>query len=115
LNLTPMQSTIHVYEVCPRKDQRGVDLSSDVLPFGRLWFSDNPTQSKTAAWDRTTCGSLSPLWGPVVSDQAQAASVFADKGIESPRFPSLQYVMSVASASASYDVLQRLQVPNFDA
>jgi hypothetical protein len=33
-----MQSTIHVYEVCPRKDQRGVDLISDVLPFGRLWY-----------------------------------------------------------------------------
>jgi hypothetical protein len=27
----------HVYEVRPRKDKRGVDLISDVLPFGRLW------------------------------------------------------------------------------
>jgi hypothetical protein len=26
----------HVYEVSPRKDRRGVDLVSDVLPFGRL-------------------------------------------------------------------------------
>jgi hypothetical protein len=25
----------HVYEVRPRKDHRGVDLISDVLPFGR--------------------------------------------------------------------------------
>jgi hypothetical protein len=33
-----MQSTIHVYEVRPRKDKRGVDLISDVLPFGRLWY-----------------------------------------------------------------------------
>jgi hypothetical protein len=32
-----MQSTMHVYEVRPRKDHRGVDLVSDVLPFGRLW------------------------------------------------------------------------------
>jgi hypothetical protein len=31
-----MQPT-HVYEVRPRKDKRGVDLISDVLPFGRLW------------------------------------------------------------------------------
>jgi len=30
-----MQSTMHVYEVRPRKDKRGVDLISDVLPFGR--------------------------------------------------------------------------------
>ena len=29
---------MHVYEVRPRKDKRGVDLISDVLPFGRLWY-----------------------------------------------------------------------------
>jgi hypothetical protein len=34
-----MQSTIHVYEVRPRKDKRGVDLISDALPFGRLWYN----------------------------------------------------------------------------
>jgi hypothetical protein len=33
---TLMQSTIHVYEVRPRKDKRGVDLISDALPFGWL-------------------------------------------------------------------------------
>jgi len=33
-----MQSTIHVSEVKPRKDKRGVDLISDALPFGRLWY-----------------------------------------------------------------------------
>jgi len=31
---------MHVYEVRPRKDHRGVDLISDVLPFGRLWTID---------------------------------------------------------------------------
>ena len=31
-----MQSTMHVYEVRPRKDKRGVDLICDALPFGRL-------------------------------------------------------------------------------
>ncbi len=29
------------YEVRPRKDKRGVDLISDALPFGRLWY-DGP-------------------------------------------------------------------------
>jgi len=29
---------MHLYEVRPRKDQRGVDLISDALPFGRLWY-----------------------------------------------------------------------------
>ena len=28
----------HLYEVRPRKDKRGVDLISDALPFGRLWY-----------------------------------------------------------------------------
>src|SRR5215510_8921778 len=32
---------MHVYEVRPRKDKRGVDLISDTLPFGRLWY-DTP-------------------------------------------------------------------------
>jgi hypothetical protein len=29
----------HVYEVRPRKDRRGFDLISDVLPFGGLWYA----------------------------------------------------------------------------
>jgi hypothetical protein len=34
------QTSIHVYEVRPRKDHRGVDLISDALPFGRLWYGE---------------------------------------------------------------------------
>src|SRR5262249_19318485 len=30
---------IHIYEVRSLKDHRGVDLISDVLPFGRLWYT----------------------------------------------------------------------------
>ena len=33
---------MHIYEVRPRKNKRGVDLISDVLPFGRLrWEGPN--------------------------------------------------------------------------
>ena len=35
-----MTSSQHVYEVRPRKDHRGVDLISDALPFGRLWYGE---------------------------------------------------------------------------
>jgi hypothetical protein len=35
-----MTETMHVYEVRPRKDHRGVDLISDALPFGRLWYGE---------------------------------------------------------------------------
>ena len=31
---------MHIYEVGPRKDDRGADLISDALPFGRLWYAD---------------------------------------------------------------------------
>jgi hypothetical protein len=30
---------MHIYEVRPRWDHRGVDLISDALPFGRLWYA----------------------------------------------------------------------------
>jgi hypothetical protein len=33
-----MISSQHVYEVRPRRDKRGVDLISDALPFGCLWY-----------------------------------------------------------------------------
>jgi hypothetical protein len=35
-----MTSSQHHYEVRPRKDHRGVDLISDALPFGRLWYGE---------------------------------------------------------------------------
>ncbi len=31
---------MHVYEVSPRKAHRGVNLISDVLPFGALWYGE---------------------------------------------------------------------------
>jgi hypothetical protein len=31
---------MHVYEVRPRKDHRGVDLISNALPFGALWYGE---------------------------------------------------------------------------
>jgi hypothetical protein len=34
------KNPLHIYEVRPRKDHRGVDLISDVLPFGRRWYGE---------------------------------------------------------------------------
>ncbi len=34
------QRSMHVYEVRPRKDHRGVDLISDALPFGWLCYGE---------------------------------------------------------------------------
>ena len=38
---------MHTYEVRPRMDRRGVDLISDALPFGRLWY-DGPNAASNA-------------------------------------------------------------------
>jgi hypothetical protein len=35
-----MTTSQHLYEIRPRKDHHGVDLISDVLPFGRLWYGE---------------------------------------------------------------------------
>ena len=35
-----MSEARHRYAVRPRKDKRGVDLISDALPFGRLWYGE---------------------------------------------------------------------------
>ena len=44
-----MQPT-HVYEIRPRKDHRGVNLISDVLPFGRLWYGEPNAISNTIGY-----------------------------------------------------------------
>ena len=31
---------LHAYEVRPRRDHRGVNLISNALPFGRLWYAE---------------------------------------------------------------------------
>jgi len=31
---------MHVYEVRPRKNRRGVELISETLPLGRLWYGE---------------------------------------------------------------------------
>ena len=45
--------SFHEYEVQSRKDHRGVDLISDVLPFGRLWY-DGPDAAANAIRLRET-------------------------------------------------------------
>jgi hypothetical protein len=35
-----MTNSQHAYDIRPRRDHRGVDLISDALPFGRLWYGE---------------------------------------------------------------------------
>ena len=47
VELNSTERAAHVYEVRPRKDKRGVDLISNALPFGRLWY-DEPDATSNA-------------------------------------------------------------------
>jgi hypothetical protein len=41
---------MHVYEVRPRSDKRGVDPMSDALPFGGLWYAGPNAISNAARY-----------------------------------------------------------------
>jgi len=43
---------LHVYEVRPRKDKCGVDLISDALPFGRLWYGEPNAASSAVDYSK---------------------------------------------------------------
>ena len=44
---------MHVYEGRLRKDKRGVDLISDALPFGRLWYGEPDAISNARFYSRS--------------------------------------------------------------
>jgi hypothetical protein len=45
-------TSLHFYEIRPRKDKRGFDLISDALPFGRLWYGEPDTVSDAVDYAR---------------------------------------------------------------
>ena len=48
--------TMRIYEVRPRRDGRGVDVISDALPFGRLWYGglrrNPPCRARNRSFDK---------------------------------------------------------------
>ena len=49
---------LHIHEVPPRKDDRRLDLISDALPFGRLWYE----QALDAIRQTVSARSSGALW-----------------------------------------------------
>ena len=47
-----MTSPQHAYKIRPRRDHRGVDLISDALPFGRLWYTPSLARNGYAEFRR---------------------------------------------------------------
>jgi hypothetical protein len=53
-------NTQHIYEVRPRKDHRGVNLISDALPFGALWYDEPDAVANAISYARFTAGHMMP-------------------------------------------------------
>jgi hypothetical protein len=52
---------LHSYEVPPRKDRRGVDLVSDALPFGRVWYGEPDAISNAIGYAKFFSRSHDPV------------------------------------------------------
>jgi hypothetical protein len=63
---------MHVYEVRPRKDKHGVDLISDALPFGRLWYGDpDAFRNVRSAWKTSN---LTPSFAGIAEGNCQKSN-----------------------------------------
>ena len=70
-------SVEHAYEIRPRRDKRGVDLISDALPFGKLWYGGTNAASNAIGYAKFYSRShdnvirLFDLAGNVIDTQTQ--------------------------------------------
>ena len=74
-----MTNSQHVYEVRPRKDKRGVDLISDALPFGRLWY-DGPKAASNAIGYASQCSRAHDAVIRVFDDAGNVIETHEHKG-----------------------------------
>ena len=58
--MTLATKNMHTYEVRPRKDKHGVDLISDALPFGRLWYLGSARKRRGPSGESGTRSLRSP-------------------------------------------------------
>ena len=83
MNLLPrkpkkMREIEHTYEVRPRKDKRCVDLISDVLPFGRLWYETPDNAIGYAMHSSRSADAVIPVYndaGSVIETRSHAESL----------------------------------------
>ena len=85
-----MISSKHVYQVRPRKDHRGVDLVSDALPFGRLWYGEPNAASNAIDYAKFH----SRTHAAVIRVYDEAGNM-----IETHEHPGVQRVVSIFLAS----------------
>jgi hypothetical protein len=93
----------HVYEIRPHKDKRGVNLISDALPFGRLWFPDNCTHNPE------------PHHGPIPRCGSLVVRYRTPRRARSSLCLSLSLILRSCRLPPAVTSFNGLQVPNFDA
>jgi hypothetical protein len=54
IKMRVVSTKMHIYEVRSRSDKRGVNLISEALPFGRLWYGAPNTISNAIAYAKFT-------------------------------------------------------------
>ena len=74
--------TLHIYEVRPRKDHRGVDLISEVLPFGRLWYGEREAVANTVGCKGISCLASRPVKRFVVTAEKPERKIFDSMNIK---------------------------------
>jgi hypothetical protein len=90
-------TSIHIYEIRLRADKRGVDLSSDVLLLGPLWYAGPNAISNAIKYAKFFSGSHDSVIrvydeaGNVIETQEQAGDLFKPRtsASPSPAAPSL--------------------------
>jgi hypothetical protein len=87
--------------VRPRKDRRGVDLISDALPFGRLWYDEPNAVSNAVDYAKF----YSRSHDAVIRLYDRASNVIEtreDKGEFREEFPHFPFSWGLVHAGASY-------------
>ena len=60
--------SINAYQICPGKDRRAVDLISDALPFGRLWYAERDAVANAIGYAKFTVDQMKPATARVAKD-----------------------------------------------
>jgi hypothetical protein len=94
----------HVYAVRPRKDHRGVDLISDALPFGGLWYGEPNAVSNAIGYAKHRSRSHDGVIGVYddagnVIEDAQAQGRFQDVTVRLTEFLFNSHVELTALAN----------------
>jgi hypothetical protein len=104
-------TSIHIYEIRLRADKRGVDLTSDVLALGPLWYAGPNAISNAIKYAKFFSGSHDSVIrvydeaGNVIETQGQAGDLFKARTFASPSPSSVPAKSASAEAATTASAL----------